>query len=531
MNFYEQLLCRGRTTGEGMTHFERLFAKKFSGGGGEIREYTGAVPVTITADGTPLLDYLISGNTVQNGTPTPTNPVDVVGVGERTRNLYDKSTYPALLGYSDNDGMWRVNTPSFCSIIMPCEPNTTYIVSKMITNRQRLSTYSSYPQNGDIALQVEKDGDTGSYSDITTHADARWLAIMLWFDNGSLGWKNKTDEIVDTVQVEVGVSKPTAYEPYGYKLPIETAEDILVNNLTTQEYNGLTLTRNADGSVRVQGTATANSSFHLYNDSHSAILSSYQIIDNGTYYIGGGIEGNEEGKFYLSARYDDAEGGTPAQTLRIPYGENIRLDNSAGAYKYLSVYISVWSGITVDFTCNPYLKAVSATNNIYLGNVQTTRYVRKSVLDGTENWEIRQEGTNNAFFMLLTGNSAINHHCACTHYLQANVATTNTNVGSDITTQGHIRIRPSNASSMSVSDFKSFLADQYAAGTPVTVWYVLAESEIGIVNEPLMKIGDYADTVSKAQAGVVIPTNNGSTTIDVDTTLKPSEVYIKYIVS
>jgi hypothetical protein len=79
-----------------------------------------------------------------------------------------------------------------------------------------------------------------------------------------------------------------------------------------------------------------------------------------------------------------------------------------------------------------------------------------------------------------------------------------------------------------LADFKSYLAAQYAAGTPVTVWYVLDEPETDIVNEPLMKIGDYADTVSCEQAGVQIPTNKGSTTVDVDTTLKPSEVYIKY---
>ena len=40
-----------------------------------------------------------------------------------------------------------------------------------------------------------------------------------------------------------------------------------------------------------------------------------------------------------------------------------------------------------------------------------------------------------------------------------------------------------------------------------------------------MKIGNYADEVSNV---ATIPTNNGSTTIDVDTTVKPSEVYIKY---
>ena len=79
-----------------------------------------------------------------------------------------------------------------------------------------------------------------------------------------------------------------------------------------------------------------------------------------------------------------------------------------------------------------------------------------------------------------------------------------------------------------VVDFKSYLAQQYTNGTPVTVWYVLATETTGIVNEPLRKIGDYADTVSYEQSQVSIPTLHGNTVIDVETTLKPSQMYIKY---
>lgn len=77
-------------------------------------------------------------------------------------------------------------------------------------------------------------------------------------------------------------------------------------------------------------------------------------------------------------------------------------------------------------------------------------------------------------------------------------------------------------------DFKSYLAQQYAAGTPVTVWYILANEQTAVVNEPLMKIGVYADSISMEQTGIEIPTINGSNTLDVLTTVKPSEVYIKY---
>ena len=41
-----------------------------------------AFPAMIQASGEALTDYLISGNTIQSGTPTLDAPVDVVGCGE-----------------------------------------------------------------------------------------------------------------------------------------------------------------------------------------------------------------------------------------------------------------------------------------------------------------------------------------------------------------------------------------------------------------------------------------------------------------
>ena len=85
-------------------------------------------------------------------------------------------------------------------------------------------------------------------------------------------------------------------------------------------------------------------------------------------------------------------------------------------------------------------------------------------------------------------------------------------------------MRISSSTASTVAELKSYLATQYAAGTPVIIWYVLETPETAVVNEPLRKIGDYADTVS----GITIPTIAGTNTIDVDTTLKPSEVSVNY---
>jgi hypothetical protein len=171
----------------------------------------------------------------------------------------------------------------------------------------------------------------------------------------------------------------------------------------------------------------------------------------------------------------------------------------------------------------------STTTNIYLGEVQSTRRIKKLVFDGTET--LGYNATNHVAYIstpdsfLGEGVSVISTHYAAvsnkTAYQQ--LSDKQCCLCADI---NHLWIRDDDYSN--VTDFKAFLAAQYAAGTPVTVWYALAEPKTGIVNEPLMKIGDYADTVSMEQAGVSIPTNKGSTTLDVDTTLKPSNVYIKY---
>ena len=165
---------------------------------------------------------------------------------------------------------------------------------------------------------------------------------------------------------------------------------------------------------------------------------------------------------------------------------------------------------------------------IYLGEVQTTRRVKKLVFDGTEYWQTATEASTRIFYI---PNSQIpNNKIVCTHYVVRgwNDAKNNDNSINVSFTYARQSINVRMDTYSTVSDFKSYLAAQYAAGTPVTVWYVLATPETGIVNEPLRKIGDYADTLSMEQAGVSIPTLHGNTVIDVLTELKPSEMYIKY---
>ena len=77
----------------------------------------------------------------------------------------------------------------------------------------------------------------------------------------------------------------------------------------------------------------------------------------------------------------------------------------------------------------------------------------------------------------------------------------------------------------SLDDYKSYVATQYSSGNPICVWYVLETPQTNIIlNEPIRKIGDYADTVTAAN----VPTTGTAEQFDVQTTLKPSEVSLTY---
>lgn len=165
----------------------------------------------------------------------------------------------------------------------------------------------------------------------------------------------------------------------------------------------------------------------------------------------------------------------------------------------------------------------------YLGQVQTTRQIKQLVLTGEENI---QKGGGSAPYrvpvadFMGTGTEII---CISSHYLGVSSAATwsayDYMISFTESDTGYLRIRDVDYANQSTAQFKAYLASQYSAGTPVTVWYVLATPTTGIVNEPIRKIGTYTDTVTNP---ITIPTSGTAQTFDVDTTLKPSEVSLTY---
>ena len=175
------------------------------------------------------------------------------------------------------------------------------------------------------------------------------------------------------------------------------------------------------------------------------------------------------------------------------------------------------------------LTSAGQAQNVYLGQVQTVRKIRKYEFTGNEQWSLNTDTGVLYTFTISDFLKASGITCICSHYPPQENAS-----GVAFVREKHVCFRTSTYNQFYLKDadfdstdaIKAFLQQQYAAGTPVCVWYVLTTEQTGIVNEPLCKIGAYADELSSENTNTTLNTNDGTTTITVDTTLQPSEFVI-----
>lgn len=217
-------------------------------------------------------------------------------------------------------------------------------------------------------------------------------------------------------------------------------------------------------------------------------------------------------------------------TFTLPATETIyvSLRNSTTTNDFTGLTIMLNRGSTA-LPYEPYgykipISSGGTTTPVYLGEVQSTRQIKKYEFTGEENWV----GNNGDYYDdTITDYLHADYTVICTHFPTSPNVTSRSAAAANSLCMGKgslNRIFFKWDSFVTVQDLKNYFAAQYSNGTPVTVWYVLATPTTGIVNEPLRKIGEYADSIT----GVTIPTLSTADTFDVDTSLKPSEVSLSY---
>lgn len=164
--------------------------------------------------------------------PTPTNPIEIKSVGDKTVNMFNKETIIAGK-YIDANGKLVSNTRVCYSDFIEVEPNTTYVFSGTSqytgTTGKRVHAYNSDKQ---WIAQLKASSITGitNYSiEFTPTPECKYVIVSGIIIN------TDTEELT-TVQVQKG-SEVTPYEPYGYKVPVTVAGKNILN-LEADSYDG-----------------------------------------------------------------------------------------------------------------------------------------------------------------------------------------------------------------------------------------------------------------------------------------------------
>lgn len=147
--------------------------------------------------------------------------------------------------------------------------------------------------------------------------------------------------IISDFQMELGTTA-TAYEPYlppksltfsrDYLLSLKGANNLVYMIMPTITKSGITFTNNGDGTITVDGTATAKSIFYfcgeLSTTGNLLLLGCPSGGSNKSYYLGAKCYDNEGGLYYLS---DFGNGGISKKQIS----------------KFTDIYIVIQKGNTV----------------------------------------------------------------------------------------------------------------------------------------------------------------------------------------
>ena len=307
------------------------------------------------------------------------------------KNLINPSDFSTWATVTNNvitfDGSMQSGQAN--AIKVPCvlTSGTTVTISVYSSNS---TTYYVRPKffNGDTQIY-----DVGSYKSTTLTQTVTLSADVTFF---SIGVKTSTSattlEGSVKIQVEVG-STATAFAPYENICPISgwnavnvvrTGRNLLETTLTSQTRNGITYTVNSDGTIQVQGTASALSIVNI---------GSYVVREDATYYASGCPSGGSASTYRMYCSWGSNEIGNGSQR-ELTAGTTVTLQ------------IAIASGITINATYKPMFcklsdgtayepyngdtYPISLGQTVYGGVLDVTSGVltiNKTIVDlGTLNW-------------------------------------------------------------------------------------------------------------------------------------------------
>ena len=488
----------------------------------------GGCPVSVAdaAEGADLSSLVLKGRTVVSGTPSPDAPVTITGVKPQTVAVTGKNLIPPKAASETINGVTcTVNADGSLTLNGTATGNCFFHCPDMeiVSGIYTLSSGVKLPAGITLILR-KKDINkqimyvyAGSSSKTKPTGYSGKAFVYVAVSSGTT-----VTNLTLYLQLEVG-SEATAYEPYqGETITSDEVElygdaHAVGKNLipTIDEplsANGITFTVNVDGSITLNGTATQTAFINF----------PHMMIKAGTYTLSTGIV-LPSGTF-ITLR----EGGASAKMLLSVYDT---ASSKSGAISYSGdafVYFAVRAGTTVsNLTIYPQLEegseatayepyqgmttALEDGDSLDLATGEVVRRWKRLELDGTEAWTIQsvnEYGITN-FNTVLNDGGDFAKGCICTHYATQYTVIADTHDRGIFLSNTHSLFVRETAYT-TVEEFKTWLAAQKEAGTPVTVLYRLKKPEV---------VSGGAHSLAQPEGEMVISAlgNRGETAEAVDT--------------
>ena len=156
----------------------------------------------------------------------------------------------------------------------------------------------------------------------------------------------------------------------------------------------------------------------------------------------------------------------------------------------------------------PFAEGQKLLKNCRLGDTGIIQNRKRITLDGAENWVVYSAVANTFQLELSNSRAAL---CMCTHYKSITTGIANVDYAC-LVNNTSLTIKDKDIST--VEQLKSFLAQQYANGTPVIVEYELAEPETAAYTEAQKTAKAEIDKL-KTYKGVTYITTDSKAILDV----------------
>lgn len=464
--------------------FTALWAKNISGSGSvpTEQEYTGAVPTPITANGEPLIAWTVYGN--QKPYENLWNPNQTI-----TR------------GYYNDSGVLVDDLTTGHSELMSIGNNTTFTINNLWYNEELKPNFAVYEwdASNQFLRRTNRQYPTDEPITFTTGNNTAYISFQFKLNWNSSGVMLNTGPTALPFVPHDGIPTPT--------IPIYQRE-------TGDRTENLTFKTISSANISPTGVIQALSGFNL---NIAKVKQGQAYSGNGYVYAFFASEPTMGGVSYNAERVVSSCTNVTAPidgylAIRVPDDAENQMINEGSTIKPYKPYgyklPVLCGGVTTNvYTAEPLRKIGDYTD--YKSESAEYRAVKKVVLTGNETPTAAAAITDTNAYQFPNETSDYKREPFICSHMVVNTDSTATN------THGYIGQRLTlcfdKAMGLDTTDkVKTYLAEQYNAGTPVCVWYVLATPTTTTVEGP------------------EIPTSNGEQTFDVTTELEPSSVYIKY---